>query len=216
MYIPEHFRVRDQRDAVAFIRAYPFGILVSSAQERPFATHLPMLVCESGERLVIRGHIAKANPHWRYLEECPDCLTIFHGPHAYISPTNYSSPESVPTWNYGAVHAYGQARIFAAPDELLGLLHELIPLFEPEYARQWASLSESYRTRMLNHITGIEIAVTSVEAKFKLSQNRTREQQEKIIQALSRASDTNISATADLMRQQGLGWKGSGSGTKQS
>jgi transcriptional regulator len=84
-------------------------------------------------------------------------------------------------------------------------LHELIPLFEPAYAEQWASLSEVYRSRLLNHIVGFEIAVTRFEAKFKLSQNRTREEQQKIAESLSRAVDTNVSGTADLMRKQGLG-----------
>jgi transcriptional regulator len=205
VYIPEHFSVRDNADAVGFMRAYPFSILVSSRQEGPYATHLPLVVCDTGKQLYLRGHVAKANPHWHYLGENPDCLTIFHGPHAYISPTNYDTREAVPTWNYSAVHAYGKARVFVAPGELLSFLHELIPLFEPAYAEQWASLSEVYRSRLLNHIVGFEIAVTRFEAKFKLSQNRTREEQQKIAESLSRAVDTNVSGTADLMRKQGLG-----------
>lgn len=207
MYIPEHFRVRDHADAVAFMRANPFTILVSSTDNGPFATHLPLVIRENADQLVLRGHVAKANPHWRYLEQQPQCMTIFHGPHSYISPANYSTREAVPTWNYGAVHAYGNARVFAAPDELLGVLHELIPMFEPAYAEQWASLSPAYRERMLSHIVGFEIAVTKLEAKFKLSQNRTREEQEKVIEALRSASDSAVSGTAALMREQGLGLK---------
>jgi transcriptional regulator len=155
----------------------------------------------------LRGHVAKANPHWQHLERDPYCLVIFHGPHAYISPTNYEIHESVPTWNYGAVHAYGNARVFSAPDELLGVLHELIPMFDPAYAEQWAGLTETYRERMLSHIVGFEIAVTKMEAKFKLSQNRTRQEQENVIASLGVAADTTISGTAALMREQGLGVK---------
>jgi len=151
--------------------------------------------------------VAKANPHWRHLEQQPQCMTIFHGPHSYVSPANYNTREAVPTWNYGAVHAYGNARILAAPDELLGVLHELMPMFEPSYAEQWKSLSSAYRERMLSHIVGFEIAVTKIEAKFKLSQNRTREEQEKVIETLRAASDSAISGTAALMREQGLGLK---------
>jgi transcriptional regulator len=205
VYIPEHFRVRENRAAISFMRAYPFSILVSSTPEGPFATHLPLVVRDIEDGLYLRGHVAKANPHWRYLGENPDCLIIFHGPHSYISPTNYNTREAVPTWNYSAVHAYGKARIFVAPHELLSLLQELIPLFEPAYAEQWASLSDVYRSRMLNHIVGFEIAVTRLEAKFKLSQNRTLEEQERIIQSLSRVVDTNVSGTADLMRKENLG-----------
>lgn len=207
MYIPEHFRVRNHADALAFMRANPFTILVSNTDNGPFATHLPLVIRENGDRLTLRGHVAKANPHWRYLEQQPNCLTIFHGPHSYISPTNYNSREVVPTWNYGAVHVYGDARVIAAPEELLGILHQLIPLFEPSYADQWASLSQSYRDRMLSHIVGFEITVTKMEAKFKLSQNRAREEQEKVIESLSSARDTAISGTAALMRAQGLGMK---------
>lgn len=189
------------------MRANPFAILVSNRDDGPFATHLPLVIREDAEQIIIRGHVAKANPHWRYLEEQPQCLIIFHGPHAYISPANYVTRETVPTWNYGAVHVYGNARVFSAPDELLSVLHELIPMFEPAYADQWASLNQSYRERMLSHIVGFEIAVTKIEAKLKLGQNRTKEEQENIIESLEKNPDTVISAVAQLMRDQDLGVK---------
>ncbi len=207
VYIPEHFRVRDHAAALAFLSANPFAILVSNADDGPFATHLPLVIRESGDQIILRGHVAKANPHWRYLDQQAQCLVIFHGPHAYISPKNYTSREVVPTWNYGAVHAYGKARILTEPDELSGVLHELIPMFDPSYAEQWSSLSESYRERMLSHIVGFEIGVTKLEAKFKLSQNRSRGEQENVIASLEATSDTAISGTARLMREQGLGLK---------
>ena len=104
---------------------------------------------------MIRGHVAKANPHWRHLEQNPTCMTIFHGPHAYVSASNYVTRENVPTWNYGAVHVYGNARTFSSPEDLQGVLHQLIGTFEPAYAEQWGSLSDTYRERMLSHIVGI-------------------------------------------------------------
>jgi len=210
VYIPEHFRVRHHGDAVAFMRANPFAILISTVDDEPFATHVPVCIREEGEKVTLSGHVAKANPHWRHMEQKPHCLTIFHGPHSYISPTNYATLENVPTWNYGAVHAYGDARIFSTPGELLQLLHQLIPMFEPSYAEQWAGLSEAYRERMLSHIVGFEITVTRLEAKFKLSQNRTREEQQNVIASLSAVEDTAVSGTARLMREQGLGSKKDG------
>ena len=207
MYIPEHFRVEDHATAIAFMRANPFAILISTTKEGPFATHVPVVIREMGGQATIRGHVAKANRHWRYLQEQSNCLMIFHGPHAYVSPSNYATRENVPTWNYGAVHAYGEARTFSEPSDLLNMLHDLIPTFEAAYAEQWASLSESYRVRMLSHIVGFEIAVTKLETKFKLSQNRTRDEQQKVIDSLSRASDTAISGTARLMCDHGLGDK---------
>lgn len=189
------------------MRANPFAILISTTNDGPFATHVPVVIRETAGQTLIRGHVAKANPHWRYLQEQPLCLMIFHGPHAYISPSNYATRENVPTWNYGAVHAYGQVRTFSEPSVLLSILHDLIPTFEAAYAEQWASLSEPYRARMLSHIVGFEIEVTRIESKFKLSQNRTRDEQQKVIDSLSHASDTAISGTARLMCDRGLGTK---------
>jgi len=207
MYIPEHFRNEDRAAALAFIRANPFAILVSNHEGGPFATHVPVVLRESGDHLTIRAHVAKANPHWQYLQNDPACLMIFHGPHAYISPSNYDARESVPTWNYGAVHVYGTAKTFAEPEQLLHILNDLIPTFDAAYGQQWASLSEAYRRRMLGHIVGFEIAVTRIEAKFKLSQNRTRKEQQQVIDSLSAASDTAVSGTARLMCEHGLGLK---------
>ena len=207
MYIPEHFRNADRATALAFMRANPFAILVSNKEEGPFATHVPVVIRESGDHLAIRGHVAKANPHWRYLGTDPKCLMIFHGPHAYISPTNYETREVVPTWNYGAIHVYGETRTYSANEELLSMLHDLIPTFEAAYGEQWASLSDAYRERMLSHIVGFEMAVTRLEAKFKLSQNRTKQEQQNIIDSLGTAPDTAVSGTARLMCEHGLGLK---------
>jgi transcriptional regulator len=207
VYIPEHFRNEDRATALAFMRANPFAILISNSDERPFATHVPVVIRESADHLMIRGHVARANPHWQYLQSDPTCLMIFHGPHAYISPSNYDTREVVPTWNYGAVHIYGNAITYAEPDQLLNMLHDLIPTFEAAYEQQWASLSEAYRQRMLSHIVGFEIAATKLEAKFKLSQNRSRNEQQNIIDSLGSAKDTAISGTARLMCEHGLGLK---------
>jgi transcriptional regulator len=210
MYIPEHFRVREHAAAIAFMRANPFVILVSTNQvstneDGPFASHIPVVLREAGEQLIVRGHFAQANPHWRYLEQQPQCLTIFHGPHAYISPSLYTNVESVPTWNYGAVHVYGNARLYSSPEDLQVVLHELMGTFEPAYAAQWASLDEVYRQRMLSQIVGFEIAVTKIEAKFKLGQNRTKQDQANMIESLGKAEDTAISGVAKMMEQQRLG-----------
>lgn len=215
MYIPEHFRVEDQQAAVAFMRANPFAILVSSRDVEPFATHVPVVIRKNGEQIRLRGHVAKANPHWQYLSENARCLVIFHGPHSYISPSYYETQENVPTWNYGAVHAYGNARTFSERSELLNMLDDLIPTFEAAYAEQWSSLSEAYHNRMLNHIVGFEIAVGRIEAKFKLSQNRSRQEQQNVIDSLSRSADTAISGTAELMCQHALGTKAQKAKTDQ-
>jgi transcriptional regulator len=205
VYIPEHFRGRNHEDTVNFMRANPFAILISSLDSGPFATHLPLFVREQEETLTVRGHVAKANPHWRYLEEQPQCLAIFHGAHSYISPSNYAARESVPTWNYAAVHLYGNARLIATREDLLAMLHELMGSFEPAYAEQWGTLDEAYRERMLSQIVGFEITATKIEGKFKLSQNRPRQDQANVIASLEKSEDTAIAGVSRLMRDQGLG-----------
>ena len=187
------------------MRANPFAILISTAETGPFATHLPLFVRTEEEKVILRGHVAKANPHWRYLEQHPQCLTIFHGPHSYVSTSNYVTRENVPTWNYGAVHLYGTARVFATPEALQGMLHELIATFEAAYAQQWDSFNQAYRDRMLSHIVGFEITATKLEAKFKLGQNRSKQEQANMLATLAKAEDTAVSGVARLMQEQGLG-----------
>jgi len=207
LYIPEHFRVRERATAIEFMRLNPFAVLVSNADDAPFATHVPIVTRENGDHVTLRGHVAKANPHWRYLEQQPNCLMIFHGPHAYISPRNYVTKENVPTWNYGAVHVYGNARIYSGHEDLLAMLDDLIPTFEAAYQQQWDNLNEAYRSRMLDHIVGFEITVSKVEGKFKLSQNRLPEEQQNVIDSLCPVHDTAVSGTARLMQEQALGVK---------
>jgi transcriptional regulator len=207
MYIPEFNRIDDQAAALAFMRGNPFAILVSIHDEVPFATPLPVVIADKNGNVSLRAHVAKANPHWRMFEREPqkDSLVIFHGPHAYISPALYEIRESVPTWNYATVHAYGRANILTADADKQQVLAELISQFDSSYLNQWNSFDDQYRSRMLSHIVAFEIHVTRIEAKFKLSQNRTRTEQENVIQALGASSDSVISGVADLMRQHGLG-----------
>lgn len=205
MYIPEHFRLRHDADAVVFMRANPFAILISTTDDGPFATHLPLFIQAQEEKVLLRGHVAKANPHWKYLEQQSQCLTIFHGPHSYISPSNYAAYESVPTWNYAAVHVYGNARLFSSPADVPPMLEELMDTFEPAYRKQWDDLSPTFRENMLRQIVGFEITVTKLEGKFKLSQNRPREDQAKVMASLEKSDDSMISGVARMMKEQRLG-----------
>src|SRR6266849_4691887 len=194
VYIPEFNRVEDRAVALAFMRANPFALLISATDDGPFATHLPILAREVDGQLQLRGHVAKANPHWKSITQDQESLVIFHGPHAYISPSLYETRETVPTWNYAAVHIYGRGAFFTDEDRLLQLLQEMIAHFDSSYAAQWPSLSEQYRGRMLQHIVGFEINATRVETKFKLSQNRPKAEQENVIKALEASSDSAAAA----------------------
>ena len=206
MYIPEFNRIEDQAVAISFMRANPFAILVSNNDGTPFATHLPVTVVDKSGQLWVRAHVAKSNPHWKMLEK-QESLLIFHGPHAYISPALYEIHESVPTWNYATVHAYGIGRLLPADTDKQQVLAELISQFDSSYLQHWNSFDEQYRSRMLNHIVAFEILVSRIEAKFKLSQNRTKREQENVIKALGTNPDSAVSGVAELMRKRGLGAK---------
>jgi transcriptional regulator len=159
VYIPEFNRQEDSPAILAFMRANPFAILVSTIDGIPFATHLPLLVDEAGDQVIVRGHMAKANPHWKSMQRRQESLVIFHGPHAYISPSLYEIRESVPTWNYAAVHVYGEPKLFSDEDGLKETLHQMINTFEASYMEQWLELGDKYQSQMMKHIVGFEIKV---------------------------------------------------------
>ncbi len=205
MYIPEYHRVEDNAVTAAFMQANPFAILISATGNGAFATHLPILAREVDGHLHLRGHLAKANSHWNFIAPDQESLVIFHGPHAYISPSLYEIRESVPTWNYAAVHVYGRGTVFTDETQLDELLLEMIARFDSAYAGQWSSLGEQYRKRMLQHIVGFEIVATRVETKFKLSQNRTKAERENVIRSLAGSSDSTVKAVAALMRERDRG-----------
>jgi transcriptional regulator len=205
VYIPEFNRQEDRPAILAFMQANPFAILVTNIDGIPFATHLPLLIEEVGDQIVVRGHMARANMHWKSMKQGEESLVIFHGPHAYISPSLYELRESVPTWNYATVHVYGEPTLFSDEAGLKETLHQMINTFESSYMTQWSELGEQYQSRMMKHIVGFEIKVKRLEAKFKLSQNRTKGEQARVIQSLSQSEDSNISGVAELMQQEGLG-----------
>jgi transcriptional regulator len=205
VYIPEFNRQEDRSTILAFMRANPFAILITTAEAIPFATHLPFLIDETGDQIVVQGHMARANAHWKSMKDSEESLVIFHGPHAYISPSLYESRKSVPTWNYAAVHVYGEPTLFSDEEGLRATLHRMIDTFESSYMAQWSELSEQYQSQMMKHIVGFEIKVKRLEAKFKLSQNRTKGEQARVIQCLNQSKDSNVSGVAELMQQEGLG-----------
>jgi len=205
LYVPEFNRVEDNALTLAFLQANPFATVISNTEAGPFATHIPILARQIDGQLHLRGHVAKANPHWKSLGSDQGSLVIFQGPHAYISPSLYEIRESVPTWNYAAVHVYGKGAVFIDEGQLKQLLLEIITRFDFPYLEQWSSFSEQYQNRMLQHIVGFEIVATRVETKFKLSQNRTRTEQENVIRALASSSDSAAAAVAAIMRERGLG-----------
>jgi len=198
MYTPKHFFIADQREAVEFMQRYSFATIVTAKNNIPVATHLPFLVNKRDEKIILSAHFAKANTQSAEILDCLP-LVIFTEPHAYISPKHYEQVNSVPTWNYIAVHAYGKASLIEDVKNKIELLEQTIQFFEADYLKQWASLPEDYKLKMMNGIVAFEIEVTDLQAKKKLSQNRTEQERENIIDSLSHKGDANEKEIAAYM-----------------
>ena len=174
MYVPRHFRVSDIEELHAFIAAHSFATLVSNLETGPLATHLPLILeAKPGESGKLVGHMARSNPHWQQLESAQPALAIFHGPHAYISPTWYVSQPALPTWNYAAVHVYGNALLIRDSRRVHRLLDDLIEANESRLSAPWANdLPVEFREKMEQGVVAFELSIERIEGKFKLSQNR--------------------------------------------
>ena len=164
----------------------------------PEATHLPFLVEQRGEDVVLIAHFAKANPQVSAVFN-ETSLVIFTEPHAYISPSNYEKEQNVPTWNYLAIHAYGKATLIDDKAQVAQLLEKMIGFYETAYREQWDNLSDDYKHKMMNGITAFEIVVTDLQAKKKLSQNRTEIERENIVSSLGSSADKNEQEIAAYM-----------------
>jgi len=204
VYLPAAFAETRPAVLVAHIERHDFGLLVSHGIAGLVASHIPFLVERRDEELHLLGHLARPNPQVEDLGQGGEVLAIFSGPHAYISPSWYADGPSVPTWNYVDVHAYGTVRLIEDGDWLRQLLHRLADRHEAGNPVPWRveDLPEAYIEGMLKGIIGLDIAVTRLEGKFKLSQNRPAADRPRVITALERGGDESSVAVARLMRKR--------------
>ncbi|MCY8504881.1 FMN-binding negative transcriptional regulator [Bacillus atrophaeus] len=202
MYIPKYYKVTNVDDIWNFVQNNSFGTIVTTAQGKPIATHLPLQLMKEGDTYYITGHIAYGNPQWRTFETCEDVLVMFQGPHAYISSSWYEK-ENVPTWNYQAVHLYGTASILNEEE----LKHDLTMLLQ-KYEKHrknpilWDKLSPQLLESQLKGIVGFKIKVGEIQASYKLSQNRNETDYMNIIDQLRKKGDPNSKQMAELMEKR--------------
>ena len=196
MYIPEHFSGSSEQDALELVRQYSFGTITSSGPDGLNATHLPFLVDEHEGRPCLLGHFARANDHWSYIAQ-HDTTIVFFGPHCYISPTWYASP-NVPTWNYAAVHVYGNVEILDDNDSKHRIVLELSDFNEQDLPDPWIP---DYNESMLDAIVGFRFNISRIQAKQKLSQNKSVADRKGAIEALVNLGSDNETAIARLMKQ---------------
>jgi transcriptional regulator len=202
MYVPSAFAVTDPAALGAMIGRLPFGCLVTHGPEGLYASHLPLL--HDRDRGLLMGHLARANPH-RSLASDQEALIVLQGPSAYVSPNGYASKavdgRVVPTWNYEAVHLYGRIRWREDAAWLRANVAALTDRFEADQPAPWAigDAPADFTSGLLKGIVGMEFAITRIEAKQKLSQNRSAADRAGVIAALSAGAHDQDRAVAALM-----------------
>jgi transcriptional regulator len=200
MYSPHYNRLEDRRELIQFLRANNFPVLVTGAGGNLMASHLPVTVHEEGAQIVLDMHMAKNNPQWQEFFD-DEVLVAFWGPHAYVSPRWYEEQERVPTWNYAAVHAYGKVTVTKDRALKHAAQRELVAQLDPQWLPKFDALRPEYVQNMLDGIVTFDIAVTRLETRWKLSQNRGRREQELIAAELEKSDDVSLRALAALTRK---------------
>jgi transcriptional regulator len=201
MYLPKHFEITDRPALHDLMRQFSFATLVTVHEGRPVAGHLPFILdSQRGEYGTLIAHMARANPQWKAFAEEAEALVIFQGPHTYISPSWYDVHPSVPTWNYAAIHAYGMPRLVTDEDQVRAALRALVDQHEQGFATPWTmDLPEDYLGKMSKGIVAFEMPITKLEGKFKLSQNRTEHDRERVIAALAESADPLAQGVRTMM-----------------
>lgn len=178
MYQPPHFREDRLEVQQELIRAHPLGLLISAGPGGLIANPIPFVLDGSSQPGTLRCHVAKANGQWRELEAVDECLVVFQGPQAYVTPSWYATKREtgkvVPTWNYATVHAWGRPTVTHDPAWLRRQIDDLTDLREGRLPKPWAvsDAPEPFVAAQMKGIVGIEIALSRMEGKWKMSQNR--------------------------------------------
>jgi len=198
MYIPKHFTINNEEDIYEFIEKNSFATLFSQHDGEPYATHLPLLL--NKEEGFLYGHFARQNEQWRDIVG-QNVLVIFQGPHCYISPSWYETNQAVPTWNYVAIHVYGQLEFVEDEQEVFESLSDMVNKYEnPDSSYHLENVDENFIKGMSKGIVGFKININKIEGKAKLSQNHPATRQELIIEQLESSDDQNNVRIAQLMK----------------
>jgi transcriptional regulator len=203
LYIPEHFATHDRATIARLVHDHPFATLITPHSPEPLLTHLPLLhVADREPHGTLFGHFARANPHSR-IAAGAESTAIFHGPHAYVSPSWYADPSgAVPTWNYAVAHAHGTIEFARDAGETRAVLDLMIQRFEAGRVTPWTlGLAPERLAAMVGAIVGFRIRVKRLDAKLKLSQNRTPEDRRRVAAGLDSEQHHDAAATASWMRE---------------
>jgi transcriptional regulator len=201
LYNPPAFRVEDRDIVQAHIEQTGLAMLITNGGDGPLVSHAPLLLDRKrGTHGTLLGHMAKANPQWQSGDLSVDAVAVFPGPDAYISPSWYASKQEhgrvVPTWNYAVIHARGRLQFFDDPAWILEAVERLTRRHEAARAEPWAvsDAPEPFVQSQLTAIVGLELEITSLEGKRKVSQNRENADREGVIKGLGENGDETMQA----------------------
>jgi transcriptional regulator len=200
MYSPPYNQIEKRAELIEFMRANNFALLVTGTGGTLHGSHLPVMVQEKDAKLVLDMHMAKNNPQWKEFFD-DEVMVVFFGPHAYVSPRWYDEKERVPTWNYAAVHVYGIPKVVDDASAKHASQRRLVAAMDPQWLPKFDALRPQYVKSMLEGIVNFEIAVTRIETRWKLSQNRGLREQELIAAELEKSADSAERALAALTRK---------------
>jgi transcriptional regulator len=209
MYLPPHFREDRLEVNHDLIREHPLGLLVTAGPNGLLANPIPFLVySEEGPRGTLRAHMSRANPQWQELAAVSECLVVFQGADAYISPSLYATKREtqkvVPTWNYAAVHVWGTPRVVADPAWLHRQIRDLTDSQEHKRTPPWSvdDAPPEFIAAQAGGIIGIEIPIARIEGKWKVSQNRPEADRAGVVEGL-RLHEERSGVMADLVEDRG-------------
>lgn len=204
MYSPALFFSDDEQQVRNLIAKNSFATVISfSENQEPYINHFPFIFSEKkGEEKILISHMAKRNPQWQHFKSNPKAILIFNGPNGYITPSWYSSGRDVPTWNYAVAHLYGRMEVMETYADLVDVLKQVSGYFESFLPKQWefelpSDLNEE--AKLTSAIVGFRFHTAKIEAKFKLSQNRPKEDRIGVIEGLTTRKDNMSQALAELM-----------------
>lgn len=203
MYVPSSFEVSDGRILESFIGRYGFATLITSSSAGLIASHIPITLRKRGDGSCLIGHVARANNQWRAFDGKAESLAICHGPHAYVSPTWYATSPAVPTWNYAAVHVYGKPAASEEREFAKAALVDLVAKYESMRSNPWRAedLAPDVFDKLASAIVAFEMPVERIEGKFKLGQNRSREDRVGMLAGLEGEGTSDAELLARFIRE---------------
>jgi transcriptional regulator len=200
IYTPRHFEVTDSKRLEQLISSSPFATVVASQNNKPIITHIPINL--NREKFLLEGHVAKANAISKLLGQGDEVLFIFHGPHAYISPYWYKSHPNLPTWNYAVAHVYAKPEVIQDRSENQSIVMALAQAYEQDKDLKSDVELSSLFDKAIDGIVSFRAKILRIEGKFKLSQNKSVEDADVLIEKLENSKNKTDHVLALLMKEE--------------